>query len=448
MAVKGTDIKNKLPGTNCKECGMPTCFGFAMKLASGKAKPADCPYLDPQVKEELAELLAPPMKLVTIGSGARAVSVGEEEVMFRHEKTFFHAPGIAILISDNETEEEIASKIKKIKELQFNRVGINLRADLVALRCASGESARFTALAEKVLSEIADMGVILISEQFEHLLAAQETYSDRKPLLYPITAANIDDAIAGLKEKATPIGVRARSVEGLVPLVEKLRSAGFEQIVLEPGSKNLAEAVRDQTLIRRAALKKGFRTLGFPTIAFPCFLSDEKQEEILLAAGLLAKYAGIIVLSNIEPHLLFPLLVERLNIYTDPRRPMTVEEKIYEINEPTPEAPIIVTTNFALTYFAVSSEIEASKVPSFLCIQNTDGLCVLAGWSTGKFTAETIASYIKRSGISERVKHRKLIIPGYVAQIKGELEEELPDWQVIVGAREASGIPAMLKEKS
>jgi acetyl-CoA decarbonylase/synthase complex subunit gamma len=447
MAVKGTDIKNKLPNTNCKECGFPTCFGFAMKLAAGKVKPDACPYIDPGLRKELADLLAPPMKLVAIGSGTQGVSIGEEEVMFRHEKTFFHAPGLALLISDTETDTEVTAKIEKLKELQFKRVGQELRAELLALRCASGDKARFTALVEKALSETAEVGVVLIAEQLDHLYAAQKICGDRTPLLYPITTANIDAAITVIKEKTTPIGVKADGIEELVPLVEKLRSAGFEQIVLDPSSKSLVEAIRDQTLIRRAALKQGFRLLGFPTITFPCYLAEEKDEEVLLAAGLIAKYAGIIVLSDIESHSLFPLLVERLNIYTDPRRPMTVEEKIYEINEPNKDAPIIVTTNFALTYFAVSSEMETSKVPSFLCIQDTEGLCVLAAWSTGKFTAETIASYIKKSGINERVNHRRLIIPGYVAQIKGELEEELPDWQIIVGTREASGISAMLKRQ-
>ncbi len=446
MAVKGTDIKDKLPGTNCKECGMPTCFGFAMKLASGKAEPDNCPYLDPQVREELEDLLAPPMKLVTIGSGAQAVSIGEEEVMFRHEKTFFHAPGFALLISDNETEEEIAGKIKRIRELQFDRVGINLKADLLALHFTSGEVARYVALVKKVATEASDIGVVLISEDTEALLKALDAYgAEKKPLLYPVTADNIVKITEYIKEKPTPVGVKAGSVEEVAALTAKLRAAGIEEIVLDPDSKNLAEAVRDQTLIRRAALKKGFRPLGFPSITFPCFMTEEKQEEVLLAAGLIAKYAGIVVLSNMESHSIFPLLVERLNIYTDPRRPMTVEEKVYEINEPDKNAPVIVTTNFALTYFAVSSEMEISKVPSYLCIQDTEGLCVLAAWSTGKFTADTISSYIKRSGIADKISHRNLIIPGYVAQIKGELEEELPDWQIIVGAREATGIPAMLK---
>jgi len=448
MAVKGTDVKKKLPGTNCKECGLPTCFGFAMKLASGKVKPDVCPYLDLQVKEELEDLLAPPMKLVTVGTGSQAVSLGEEEVMFRHEKTFFHSPGLALLISDTEPDNAVIAKIKKIEELQFERVGINLKADLLALRFASGDKARYVALAEKVAAEAPDLGIVLISEDTEALFAALDAYgAAKRPLLYPVTADNIAKVMEKVKEKPTPVGLKAGSVEEIAVLATKLRATGIEEIVLDPSSKNLSEVIRDQTLIRRSALKKGFRPLGFPSIAFPCDMTDDKMQEALIAAGMIAKYVGIIVLSDMDKSSLLPLLVLRLNIYTDPRRPMTVEEKIYEINEPDAEAPVIVTTNFALTYFAVSSEMETSKVPSYLCIQDTEGLCVLAAWSTGKFAADTISSYIKRSGITDKVNHRNLIIPGYIAQIKGELEEALPDWQIIVGAREASGIPALLKEQ-
>lgn len=447
MPVKGTEIKKKLPGTNCKECGMPTCFGFAMKLASGKIKPAACPHLGLEMREELEDLLAPPVKLVTLGSGVQAVSVGEEEVMFRHEKTFFHAPGLALLISDSESQEAVSGKLKKIKELEFERVGVKLQADLLALSFTSGDKVQFTELVKKVVAEAGEFGVILIADDLDILCAARDICGqERSPLLYPITSANIDAAIERIKEKPTPVGIKADSVEELVSLVSKLRAAGIEEIVLDSGARNLAEAIKDQTLIRRTALKKSFRALGFPSIAFPCFMTEDKTEEVLIAAGLIAKYAGVIVLSDLDKESLLPLLVARLNIYTDPRRPMTVEENIYEINEPGKEAPVIVTTNFALTYFAVSSEMETSKVPSFLCIQGTEGLCVLAAWSTGKFNAETIASYIKKSGIAERVSHRKLIIPGYVAQIKGELEDELPEWEIIVGSREAKGIPVTLKE--
>lgn len=443
MPIKGSDIFKKLPKTNCKECGFPTCFAFAMKLASGGIKPDLCPYLSPEVKAELEDALAPPIKLVTIGTGKNAVSIGEEEVMYRHEKTFFHPPGIALLISDDEEKERIEEKIKRMQELQFERVGRILKGDLFALKFASGDKRKFEALVRKVC-DTTDLGIILISEDLDVLFSARDLCRERLPLLYPITKENIDGAIPRIKEAPTPIAVKGKGIEELVPLTVKLKEAGITDIVLDPGSEDLIELVRDQTLMRRSALKQGFRPLGYPTIAFPCFMTKDKVKEILLASAFIAKYASIIALSDIERHSLFPLLVLRMNIYTDPRKPIAVESKIYEINKPDEYSPVLITTNFALTYFAVCSETEASKVPSFLCVQDTGGLCVLAGWATGKFSAETIAPFIKRSGIEAKTKLRKLVIPGLLSRIKGELEEGLPDWEIIVGPRDAAEIPSFL----
>jgi len=443
MPLKGSDILKSLPKTNCKECGFPTCFAFAMKLATGGVKVDSCPYLSPEVKEQLEDALAPPIKLVTIGSGDRAINLGEEEVMHRHEKTFYHPPGIALLIKDTEGEGKIEEKIKKMTDLQFERVGVNLKADLLALYFESGDRKNFEALVKRVY-EGTDLGIVLICEDMDVLFSARDICHDRQPLLYPITKDNIDQSIPGIKKAPTPVGVRGEGIAQLIPLTSKLKEAGITDIVLDPGSKDLKEGLRDQTFIRRAALKQGFRPLGYPTIAFPCFMTQDRLRETLLAAAFITKYAGIIVLSEVERHSLYPLLVQRLNIYTDPRRPMMVEEKIYEINNPNESSPVLITTNFALTYFAVSSEIEASKIPSFLCIKDTEGLCVLAAWTTGKFVGETIAPFIKKSGIGERIGHKKLVIPGLMARIKGELEDELPGWDIIIGPREASEIPTFL----
>ena len=191
-------------------------------------------------------------------------------------------------------------------------------------------------------------------------------------------------------------------------------------------------------------MKQGFRPLGYPTIAFPCFMTRDGLEESLIAAAFIVKYASIVVLSDLDKHTLLPLLLERLNIYTDPRMPLSVEEKFYEIGNPNQDSPVLVTSNWALTYFIVSSEVESSRVPSFLCVKNTEGLGVLTGWAAGKFTGDSIGPFIKRCGIEQRTKTRTLVIPGRVARIKGELEEALPGWKIVVGPREASEIPAFL----
>lgn len=445
MPISGSEIVKMLPGRKpCKDCGFPTCFAFAMKLATGGASVDKCPYLTPETKTKLEDLLAPAIKLVTIGVGDKKVQVGNEEVIYRHEKTYIHPPGIAILISDKETEEQIEGKIKKVKEMQFPWVGLTLKAELLALQFASGDKNKFLSLVQKAAES--GLGLILISEDLETLFAARDICADKRPLLYPITKENIDQAILKIKEKPTPLGVRGASIEELIPLTKKLKEAGIDEAVLDPGSKNLKEAIRDQTFIRRAALKQGFRPLGYPTIAFPCFMDKGGLPEILTASVFITKFAALIVLSDFDQYSLLPLLVQRLNIYTDPRFPMAVEEKYYEIGTPDENAPVLVTSNWALTYFIVSSAIEATKIPAYLCVKDTEGLGVLTGWAAGKFTGDQVGAMIKKCGIETKIKNKKIVIPGRVARIKGELEDALPGWEVIVGPREAAGIGAFLPE--
>jgi len=445
MPIAGSEIVKMLPGKRpCKDCGFPTCFAFAMKLASGGATVDKCPYLSEDVKARLLDLLAPPIKLVTIGSGENAVKIGNEEVIYRHEKTFVHSPGIALLISDREDNARIEEKIRKIKELQFPWVGVNLKADLLALHFESGDKAKFLALVKKVYDST-DLGMVLISENMDALFAARDICADRNPLLYPITKENIDEDIPKIKANLTPVGLRGGSIEELVPLTTKLKDAGVEELVLDPGSKNLLEAIRDQTFIRRAALKQGFRPLGYPTIAFPCFMAKEGLKEIIAGSAFINKWASIVVLSDFDQYSLLPLLVQRLNIYTDPRFPMAVEQKYYEVGEPDESSPVLVASNWALTYFLVSSAVEATKVPAYVCVKDSEGLGVLTAWAAGKFSGDSVGAFIKKCGIGDKVKHRKIVIPGKVARIRGELEDALNlEWEVIVGPRETTGIAAFL----
>lgn len=448
MPAKGTDIVKKLPEAgkkNCKECGFPTCFAFAMKLASGGATLDKCPHLAPEVKDELEDALAPAMKLVTIGVGENALQVGNEEVVYRHEKTYFHQPGIALLISDKESDSDVDAKIKKIQELQFNWIGLNVKADLLALQYDSGDKAKFEALVKKVSSSV-DVGLILISWDLDALFAARDICADKSPLLYAITKENVEQAIPKIKEKPTPVAVHAHSVEELVAITSRLKEEKIEDLVIDPGSKNLMDAIKDQTLIRRAAIKQNFRPLGYPTIVFANIIGDGKLKEAMAASLYIDKYAGIIVMSDLSEETLLPLLVQRLNIYTDPRMPMSVEEKYYEVGEPNENSPVLVTSNWALTYFIVSAEVEGSKIPCYLCVKDTEGLGVLTGWAAGKFTGDSVGPFITKCGVGDKVKHRKLVIPGKTARIKGELQEALPDWEIIVGPREASEIAGFLPE--
>jgi acetyl-CoA decarbonylase/synthase complex subunit gamma len=445
MPIAGSEIVKMLPGRRpCRDCGFPTCFAFAMKLASGGTTVDKCPYLSEETKAKLLDLLAPPIKLVTVGSGENAVKIGNEEVIYRHEKTFVHPPGIALLISDKEDNAKIEEKIKKIKELQFPWVGVNLEADLLALYFESGDKAKFLALVKEVYDST-DLGMVLISEDMDALFAARDICADRHPLLYPITKDNIDEAIPKIKTNLTPVGLRGGSIEELVPLTTKLKDAGIEELVLDPGSKNLLEAIRDQTFLRKAALKQGFKPLGYPTIGFPCFMAKERLKEMLVGSAFIDKWASIIVLSDFDQFSLLPLLVQRLNIYTDPRFPMAVEEKYYEVGEPDEFSPVLVTSNWALTYFLVSSAVEATKVSAYVCVKDAEGLGVLTAWAAGKFSGDSVGTFIKKCGIEDKVKHRKLVIPGKVARIKGELEDALDlRWEITIGPRETTGIGAFL----
>ena len=443
MALTGIQIFKLLPKTNCKECGDPTCLAFAMKLAAGKVELSLCPYVSEEAKAELEVASAPPIRPVTIGVGDRALKVGGETVMFRHEKRFDNAPGFAILVNDTMDEAEVNARLERFR-LEYERVGLILRPELVAIKCESGDAGKFAGLVEKV-KQGSDCSIILMSDNPDILAEGLKACADRKPLLYAATEENAE-RVAGLaKESSCPIAVKAADLEKLVELTTKLTEAGVNDMVLDSGSRTLRQAFEDQVIIRSAPLTKQFRPLGFPTIVFPCEMTDDPMKEAVIASVFVAKYAGIIVLSDFQGESLFPLLVERMNIYTDPQRPLATTEGIYEINNPDENSPVLITSNFSLTYFIVSGEMENSKIPSYLLVKDTEGLSVMTAWAAGKFVADAIGPFVKKCGIEDKIKHHKLIIPGYAASESGGLEEELPGWEILVGPREGSLIPAYLK---
>jgi len=444
MPLTGIEIFKLLPKTNCGECGVPTCLAFAMNLASGKAELSACPYVSEEAQAKLAEASAPPILPVTIGVGNRVLKVGGETVMFRHEKRFENPPGLAILISDSMEQSEVDARLERCKTLEYERVGLTLRPDLVAVKNVSGDAQKFEALVNKVKGN-SDCGIILMSSNPDILAAGLKACADRKPLLYSATKDNIDRVAELAKESTCPVAVKASSLEELAEMTDKLTEAGIKNIVLDSGSRTIRQALEDQVIIRSAALNKKFRPLGFPTIVFPCEMTDNPMKEALIASMFIAKYGAIIVLSDFQGESLFPLLVERLNIYTDPQRPLATTEGIYEINNPDETSPLLVTSNFSLTYFIVSGEIENSKIPSYLMGKDTEGLSVMTAWAAGKFSADIIGPAVKKSGIGDKIKHQKLIIPGYIAAESGGLEEELPGWEIMVGPREGAHLPAYLK---
>jgi acetyl-CoA decarbonylase/synthase complex subunit gamma len=334
--------------------------------------------------------------------------------------------------------------LKKFKDLQYERVGLHLRAELVAVKDESGDAARFEAVIGKVLQG-SDAALILMSDNADVLAAGVKACADKKPLIYAATADNLDKVVALAKENSCPVAVKGADLEEAAGLAEKAAAGGVADIVIDSGARAVKQVFEDQLITRGAALVKKYKPLGYPTIAIAAEMTDNPMKEAVIAAMLIAKYAGIIVLSDIQGESLFSLLVERMNVYTDPQRPLATTQGIYEIGNVTDQSPVLLTTNFSLTYFIVSGEIEASKVPSYLLVMDTEGLSVMTAWAAGKFVADAIGPFVKKSGIEDKVKHRKLIIPGYAAAESGGLEEELPGWEVLVGPREGAHITAYLK---
>jgi acetyl-CoA decarbonylase/synthase complex subunit gamma len=446
MALTGIQIFKLLPKTNCKECGVPTCLAFAMNLASGKAELDTCPYVSDEAREKLAEASAPPIRPVKLGKGVRQTTTGGETVLYRHEKTFFNPTILAATVASDVDAGELEKTLKIYNAFQYERVGLNLRPELLVVKDAGTGADAFAATA-KTIAETSEFNLVLMTEDMDVMKAGVAAAGFKRPLLYAATEANVDAMGALAKESDLPLAVKADSIDALIPLTKKLTAMGLKDLVIDSGAREIKQALEDQVGIRRAALKAGNKTLGFPTITFPCEMASNIDMETVIAAMFVAKYGGIVVMSDFTTESLFPLLLERLNIFTDPQRPMTVTEGIFEIGNPDENSPVVITTNFALTYFIVSGEIEGSKVPCWLLIKDSEGLSVLTAWAAGKFGGDDVGMFVKKCGIMDKVKHTELIIPGYAAAIAGDVEEELPGWTITVGPREAAHIPAFLKTK-
>jgi acetyl-CoA decarbonylase/synthase complex subunit gamma len=442
MALTGLDIYKLLPKTNCGECKSPTCLAFAMRVAQKQATIEDCPYVTEEAKAELGAASAPPIQLVCMGGDENKVEVGNETVMFRHEETFHHPAGVAVTVSDNLSEDEVAARADKIVHLIFERVGTRIAVDMVCVNNDSGDPAKFAAAA-KIVAEKCPMALILNSENPDALKAALDVCGDKRPLLYGATPDNYEAVAALASEKNCPVGAKADGLEALADLTQKIAAAGVKEIVVDSGTRGVRETLEDLTKVRRYALKKTFRPLGYPQIAFATN-GDDPILTVLKAATYMAKYAGIVVTDAIEPWQLMPLLTVRQNIYTDPRSPIQVESGIHKVGEPTGDSPLLLTTNFSLTYYTVEGDVESSKVPANILVVDTEGTSVLTAWAAEKFTSEQIAAAMEKSEVEAVAPHKKIVIPGLIAVESGKLQEET-GWEVIVGPKESSGIPSYLK---
>lgn len=436
MALTGIQIYKLLPQTNCKACGFPTCLAFAMKLAAKQVELSACPYVSEEAKRQLAESAAPPIRLVTLRSATREVKAGNETCLFRHEKTFYNPPGLFLhLRLSDPSWKEIALKAASWK---VNYVGMDLGLEGFALEVDGGN---VTETLRELRARV-EHPFILIGEPIA-LRSALEALPGETPLLYAADASNWESMADLAKEYHAALVVRATDLDSLAELTQKIQEHGVEDMVLDLGTSHLGTWLTRSTVVRRLALKN-FRPLGYPVLAWNPDASAE-MEGIFLAQAI-AKYAGFLIVNRFAPEMLYPLLVLRRNIYTDPQKPIQVQPGLYEINAPKPDSPVLVTTNFSITYFSVANEVEGSGLPAWLVVTDAEGMSVLTAWAAGKFDAERIAKAIRTFEVASRVSRKRLVIPGHVAVLSGELEEELPDWEIRVGPREAIDIPAFIRQ--
>lgn len=439
MALTGIQIYKLLPQTNCKECDFPTCLAFAMKLAAKQVELAKCPYVSEQSAVQLAEAAAPPVRPVTIQSNGHEVTGGNEVVLFRHNKKFVSQPGLFIRVYDDQSAEEIKAKVKPVSDYVVDYVGMDLTMGGITVQARGGD---FNA-AVKAVREVSSLPLILIGPA-EVIKGGLAQLKDERPLIGTATAENWEAMAALAAEFNAPLAIEAGNIDGMVDLVEKLESKDLKDFVLAPSQRTLIGTLTANTTIRRMALKENYHLLGFPIINFPGDIGDPVRE-VTLAMQAIGKYASFIVLDNFDPATAYSLLVLRANIYTNPQEPIQVTPGIYEINNPGPEDPFLVTTNFSITYFSVANEVESMGIPAWLLVTDSEGMSVLTAWAAGKFDAEIIAKDAKRFNAADKVEKKRIILPGHTAVLSGELEEEMPDWEVKVGPKEAVDLPAFLK---
>ncbi len=424
-----------LPKTNCGDCGFPTCLAFAMQLANQKTKLDDCPHVSDDAKTAMAESSAPPIRRVTIGK-ERTVEMGDETVLYRHERRFDHPTAYAMIINDTMTDTEIENKLARFGELSFERIGETISMDLVAVRCDSGDGARFATVTGQAAA--LGMPLMLMVRDPDCMSAALSVVPDQRPLVHGLDRPL---GMAGLaKAHGAPMALRSNTLDGLVELVENARAAGIEDLVLDLDVSTSRELLEMGTILRRNAIKRSFRGLGHPFMV--CVPDDDHGTTMALVATM--KYGSLVAFEDIGPEKALPLFVLRQNIYTDPQVPIQVKEGLYPINDPDNSSPILFTTNFSLTYFTVASDIERSRVPVWLQVVDTEGLSVLTAYSAGKLTVDHVIKAMDASKAKENGSDM-LIIPGMVARMSGKLQEA-SGMRVIVGPRESSGLPRMLKD--
>lgn len=434
MALTGMQIYKNLPKTNCKECGFPTCMAFAMQVAAGQKALTDCPEISDDAKTSLSEASAPPMKLVKVGD----FESGQETVLFRHDEKFHRPTGLAIRIGAGLSDDEATAKIDAVNKLKFERVGATIEPKLIAVE-VDGIAAADRA---KLAADKSEKPIVLVGKDAAKLGEAAEAIKDKKPLIYFAEASNLDELVKVAASAKVPLALAGSNLDELAEMTQKAKKAGADDLFLAFKNDKWGDTLRALTQTRRAALKHKYRELGYPTICE--FGAATPEEETVAAATAAAKYAGIVIIDGAEAWEILPILTIIQDVYTDPQTPNTVEAKLYAIGEVNENSPVMFTSNFSLTYFSVAGEVERSKVPTYICVVDTEGLGVLNAWAGDKISSEKIVKALAEQGVGDKVKHRKLIIPGLLPMFRAEIED-ISEWkEVIIGPETAKEIPAFM----
>ncbi|RJP82241.1 MAG: acetyl-CoA decarbonylase/synthase complex subunit gamma [Candidatus Zixiibacteriota bacterium] len=444
MALTGLQIFKLLPQTNCKDCGYPTCLAFAMKLAAKQVALDLCPHASDEAKSALGEASAPPIRKIVVGRNEQRLELGEEVVLYRHEKTFYHPTALALGVRDDLAEAEFEQAVRTITAASYDRAGETISTNMIALLDRSGDGARYAARARQA-AELSTLPLALVSDDPARVSAAARAAGDHAGMIHAATPESLAAFAPVAREHKLPLVLKADDLEALAALAETAQGMGLEDLLLDPGYPGQAEALRRHTLIRRAALERKAKGFGYPSVLAVPEGSGPLAGALAASLGV-AKYAAVTLIPEWHPSLFLPLLTLRQNIYTDPQKPLQVEAGIYSVGEPNENSPVYVTTNFSLTYFMLSTEIDGSGQPGWMVVVDAEGMSVLTAWSAGKFGGAQVGKFVAGSGIADKVAHRKVIIPGYVAVIQGEMEDALPGWEVLVGPQEAADVPAYVKD--
>ena len=438
MALKGLDIFKMSPKTNCKECGVPTCMAFCMKVAQGALPIEKCPHMGADVIAKLSEATAPPMKTIQVGD----FKMGGETVLARHEKTFVSKNLYAVSVSDSmENADQVLADLQKV---DYERIGERMFVEMVFVTYAGNKDA-YIELAKKAAA-VPGRAIILDVNCPTCAKEALEATKGAAVILNGATAENVEEMNALATEYKDVLGVKAENLDALYDLTAKIEGMGNKNLVLNASTESIKAAFADAVQIRRAAIKNTDRTFGYPVIVNAAALAAGDQAlQAALASIFTLKYGSIIVMEGMSYAQALPLYGLRQNVFTDPQKPMKVEPGIYPLNGADENAVCAITVDFALTYFVVSGEMERSGVPVNLLISDAGGYSVLTAWAAGKLSATSIAKFVTEN-VADKVKCRTLILPGKVAVLKGEVQDKLPDWNVVVGPNEAVQLVQFLKD--